>query len=477
MKQTTTYFCLAFLLLFSSIHAQNKWAPNFELTDINGVEHNLYDYLKEGKPVILNFVATWCYDCWQIHTSNVLQEVYNQYGPDGSDELMILFIESDDDTGLPQLEGMEAPSIGNWIADTPFPIIDLPDFGVAAVYEVFPLPSIYVVCPDLRILENIFEEELTAEQIVEKAFNCDDQVPVENDIAINAYVKFQQDCAEGAVAVSLVNAGTNPVTQANLALFQNESPVQEIEWTGNLEFGEEEIIDFGTIDLQPEDNFFEIILEDNADVEVGNDSTLIYWEKAPAALNSLIIFLGTDENVAADNTQWRIESETGAIVAESGPLTDIGFTETPVTISSVGCYKFVITDDGGDGLGSVGFITVSDANDAVIFEATDFGKGDSTLFSIALNVSTEEPKFANEISIAPNPTNEWSQISFELIEAATVQVELYNVNGQQVLQQDFQQLSSGYQQISLNLNTIPSGIYMINLVAEGQVLSDRIIKQ
>ena len=49
------------LILHSSIIAQN--APNLELTDLNGVTHNLYDYLDEGKSVLLDFFIVNCTPC------------------------------------------------------------------------------------------------------------------------------------------------------------------------------------------------------------------------------------------------------------------------------------------------------------------------------------------------------------------------------------------------------------------------------
>ena len=63
----------AFALVLST-SAGNK-APNLELHDLKGVQHKLEDY--RGKPVVLNFWATWCVPCaTEMPLLNEMQKRY-----------------------------------------------------------------------------------------------------------------------------------------------------------------------------------------------------------------------------------------------------------------------------------------------------------------------------------------------------------------------------------------------------------------
>ena len=126
MKQLIAAFAL--VLAASTANAQlpdGSIAPDWTLTSIDSVEYNLYSLLDSGYQVIIDFSATWCGPCWNYHTSGVLEELYELYGPEGTNEIRVFFIEGDDSTTQADLEGTGPATAGNWIAGTNYPIIDL----------------------------------------------------------------------------------------------------------------------------------------------------------------------------------------------------------------------------------------------------------------------------------------------------------------------------------------------------------------
>ncbi len=130
-------------------------APNFTVTDINGQSHNLYNLLDQGKTVYLDVFATWCVPCWNYHQTHALKEIWDTYGPPGTNEAYVIAIEGDASTSVPCITaapGCVGGTVGNWADGTPYPIADAA--YVANLYQITYYPTIFMICPaDRKVYE------------------------------------------------------------------------------------------------------------------------------------------------------------------------------------------------------------------------------------------------------------------------------------------------------------------------------------
>jgi len=102
----------------------------------------------------------------------------------------------------------------------------------------------------------------------------------------------------------------------------------------------------------------------------------------------------------------------------------------------------------------------------LIFEVTE--EGISTDIHEIIAVET--------FQVFPNPTAENINIWFDSNNNAAIQISLTSLTGQ-VLKTDYQTITTGQQVIEMDLSTVSSGIYFLNMANGNEVISKKIVKK
>ena len=202
---------LVFACLFFTAQAQ---FPNLVTTDVDGNAINLQeDFLDNGKPVLIHFFAAWNqWDAFFLDT-NSLQVAYEVFGPNGTDDIMMLAYEVDGSTTDEDLEGDVQNLDYNFIEAYNFPIINEPDPDYHNVMGINAMPSVILYCPDgtiyvdnststgtsnypVTITESIFYGELLEPNFVTNLFEDNCGLSLEDE-TISGHITYNQDeCAK-----------------------------------------------------------------------------------------------------------------------------------------------------------------------------------------------------------------------------------------------------------------------------------------
>jgi thiol-disulfide isomerase/thioredoxin len=130
--------------------ANGSIAPDFNLVDINGNTHHLYDYLSQGKAVVLEFFACHCPTCWNYHQAGKLDSLNEAYGPDGTNQIVTLMIEYDESNGANEFNGTGGWTAGDWVTGNSVPMINVEgaDRSIFTDYDMVYFTQLYKICPD-----------------------------------------------------------------------------------------------------------------------------------------------------------------------------------------------------------------------------------------------------------------------------------------------------------------------------------------
>ncbi|MBK7850045.1 MAG: T9SS type A sorting domain-containing protein [Bacteroidetes bacterium] len=364
-------------------------APDFTATDINGTTYHLYDYLDQGKTVVIDISATWCGPCWAYHNSGALEDLYTTYGPNGTNEMMVFYIEGDGATTLADLYGTGTNTQGNWVAGTPYPIID--NSGIANSYAIRYFPTIYMICPD-RVVREVGQLTTaalyTAREECSVATQANDAGITHSMTALNG---TPASCSGVTIRYRLCNYGTAPLTSATIELSDGTNVLQTNNWTGSLQTYESTSLSFTGVAGTPGYN--------NVTVTVSNPN----GQTDGNALNnsgsqSYIIYSGVGgPAVTEDYSSTTFPPANWYYI--NGGNQSAGWSRSTAGYTSSGCAKMdFVNSPSGDA-------------DALILPPLDLSTYDNAVMTFYVAAATYDTSNDNiKIKVSTNCGTTWSPI-------------------------------------------------------------------
>ena len=369
------------IMFCANISAQledGAFAPNFTATDINGNTWTLYDILDQGKSVVLDMSTTWCSPCWDYHQSGILEELYEEHGPEGTDEIVVLMIESDENTNIECLYGTNdcnSISLGDWTEGIDYPIIDSKE--VADLYEVVYYPTLYIVCPNRAVTELIAP---SASEWYDMHNMCE-PASGENNMAIASYTGFAGNfCVSQNVIPSIIlqNLGSSNLSEATIQLYINGTITETINWTGSLNTFQTTELSFAELTINENSEITIIINSVNGNIDDvnSNNEIIVHANLADEFSDNFVkLEIAETDYGGMFETYWEIVDENGNILYNGGNDLNVGgdgntaYEENvsiELALPSDGCYEINFYELYGDGYQNVNYKLYDSSNQLIM---------------------------------------------------------------------------------------------------------------
>lgn len=337
---TKTKLYIFFLLVYATAFTQT--APNLIFTDMEGKTHNLYEYLDEGKSVLLDFFITDCIPCQD--GAKYMNEFWNHHGPQGSNQIETLSIEVS-----PNSDQVVSETASLWQMNNP--VINLDDIPDSYLPFVYAYPNYIMVCPNrsMSLLSFGFAYPLSVLEWEQALNTCH----YGYDYADISLFDFEVTQCENYLLANLevANIGLKPVDSIYVDVFYDHTYTETLLWNYSL-------LPLKTTNETLQPIFYENNLMEGSkihfEVRTKNDANPFNNGKNHNKLSTknqnITIEIQTD--YFPEEISWSLVDANGNIVTEGygSDYQPYELIQIQVELDTSLCHSFIINDEFGDGI-------------------------------------------------------------------------------------------------------------------------------
>lgn len=277
------------------------------------------------------------------------------------------------------------------------------------------------------------------------------------------------------LGIMISNNGSLPLKNIKYKITYNDSPDTEIKTIASSLFaGISNQINLNTDKLRIGYNKIkvEIISYDNfeKDVDIENNSVEIHFEVVQYPKFATLTINGVDEYWQYG---WEIRNEQDEIVMSRN-------MQSPFTVDydlclEEGCYYFVPQNPSDYGLDIDTVAVIKDINGNVLLVVTGDEFLSENYFEFCNYItSVEEPAFADDLKLFPNPATNAINLSFHSNINSPVNISVVNTLGNKIYTYKIN-ARMGINHHSIDLNNMPTGVYSLQIEMNNKVISRKFV--
>ncbi|MBZ0328068.1 MAG: Omp28-related outer membrane protein [Altibacter sp.] len=259
--------------------------------------------------------------------------------------------------------------------------------------------------------------------------------------------------------VNIQNNGSDPLTNVTINYSVNGGATQSYNWSGNLTSLQDETIELPAISYTVQAvNTVEVTLE-NDDNNANNIASGTF-DAAVEGTGTVHMILNS--GTGGSQVTWDLIDSSGSTIASGGPYAN-NETFTDTFSLAADCYRFTVNDSGGDGGAS---IVLYDSNNDIMYNVGG-NYGDKAQGNFSSNgVLGIVDNVLEGVRIYPNP----AQSQFNIANAETATVEVYNLLGQMVATKS--NISNNQQ---IDVSRLQTGTYLVKISIDKAVKVERLV--